>query len=289
MAARYQCGTFPNGLAYLRLAGARRVLVTFPGLVDAIRDVTWGAWFIARYYRAWTPDFTLYSISRRRNIPPGFSVGDMAADYAVAVRSLIEREQPDDGRVDLMGLSLGGFVAYQFAADYPDLVRRLVIAVSAHKPGPHGPAIAERWLQLARARHWRTLYLDILGLTFTGVRGTLYRSLFFVLAPWLAKPPPVPTDLTRSIEACFGYDITDRLGHISAPTLVIGGTEDPFFPADLLRQSAARLRSGSLTLIPATGHGAFDAKKRLFDNAVLDFLRADDGAAQASARRPGEL
>jgi pimeloyl-ACP methyl ester carboxylesterase len=61
----------------------------------------------------------------------------------------------------------------------------------------------------------------------------------------------------------------DRLGEIAAPTLVIGGEEDPFYSPELFRETAAGIPNARLVLYPGMGHPASGPK---FRQEVLAFL-----------------
>lgn len=68
--------------------------------------------------------YTVYVFSRRNRLPEGFSTRDMAADQAEAMKLL------GISRADVMGVSQGGMIAQYLATDYPDMVNKLVLAVT---------------------------------------------------------------------------------------------------------------------------------------------------------------
>lgn len=73
--------------------------------------------------------YTLYAVLRKPGLPQGATLKDMANDYAALIR------QEFGGPVDVIGVSTSGSIALQFAADHPDLLRRLVIHSSAYTLG----------------------------------------------------------------------------------------------------------------------------------------------------------
>jgi pimeloyl-ACP methyl ester carboxylesterase len=60
-----------------------------------------------------------------------------------------------------------------------------------------------------------------------------------------------PSDMLATIDAECGYDVTPRLGEITAPTLVIGGARDRAFSPELFTATAAGIRDGPLDPLPA--------------------------------------
>src|ERR1041384_2809558 len=96
-------GLLVKTLPFVRLGGGPRKLVVFPGLADALMDVSRRGWVVPSHYQRFTDDFTVYIISRRRRLPAGYTTRDMAADYARAFENAI-------GPAVVMGISLGGYV-----------------------------------------------------------------------------------------------------------------------------------------------------------------------------------
>ena len=260
-------GVLPGGLFYVRLGEKAHMIAVFPGLADAAWEVTSQKWDFPTQYRRLAETSTVYIIGRRRNLPRGYTTRDMAADYARAFENEI-------GPADVLGISLGGYVAQHFAADYPNYVKRLVIACAAYRVSDEGRRTPERWLALAREERWREFYQDISRVTMAEYHKTFTRFLI----PLLRTMPCNPADFLVSLEACLAHDSFKSLGQSQAPTLVIGGTKDIFFPLSLLRETASRIPEAILGLIPGGGHSAYELHKAEFEDAVLEFL--DRGVAQ---------
>jgi pimeloyl-ACP methyl ester carboxylesterase len=263
-------GLLPGGLSFVRLGDKPHSVVIFPGLADAAWDVTSKKWDFASQYRRLAETFTVYIVSRKRDMPDGFTTRDMAADYARAFECEI-------GRADVLGISLGGYVAQHFAADYPDYVDRLVIGCAAHRVSDEGRKTPERWLALAVQKRWREFYRDIGRVTMAEYHNTFAR----LLMPLLQKGLNNPADFLVSLKACLAHDSSEYLGHIQASTLVIGGTKDIFFPPSLLRETAKLIPSATLGFIPGGGHSAYELHKAEFDDTVLEFLGVPETTAIA--------
>ena len=65
------------------------------------------------------------------------------------------------------------------------------------------------------------------------------------------------------------HDFRDRLDEITAPTLVIAGTDDPFYTEALFRETAVGIPGAKLILYPGMGHPAHGKQ---FARDVLAFL-----------------
>jgi pimeloyl-ACP methyl ester carboxylesterase len=248
-------------------------MAVFPGLADAAWDVTGLTWDLPSHYQRFADEFTVYVISRKRGLPRGYTTRDMAADYARAFETEI-------GPAAVVGISLGGYIAQHFAVDFPQHVEQLVIGCAAYRVGDVGRKIPERWVELARQGRWREFYFDIAKVTLREFHQTFYQFLL----PLVRTKPSDPADFLVSVEACLAHDGSDLLGRIQAPTLVIGGTDDVFFPTGLLRETAERIRGATLRLLDHGSHAAYELQKDAFEDAVIEFLH--DHHATPNEARP---
>jgi pimeloyl-ACP methyl ester carboxylesterase len=130
-----ESGFFKGGLPYNRLGNGPRNLVAFQGLVPENRPLPglMGRMLLVPF-RQLSKHYTVYVVNRRPGLRPGYTLVDMASDYAAMVQGEL------GGPVDLIGLSTGGSIAQVFAADHPQLVSRLVLYSSAYKPGRIPPS-----------------------------------------------------------------------------------------------------------------------------------------------------
>lgn len=202
-----------------------------------------------------------------------YSIELFARDVAAALREL------GHDKLDVVGVSLGGMVAFQLAVDAPQLVQSLVIVNS----GPYVPAATfKQRLPL----YIRLFYIHVLGLP--RMAGALAKRLF---------PSPGQEELQRifvervsandkacylaSLKAIFGgWDLSARLPDIRCPTLVLAADQD-YTPVALKEAYAARMPNARLVVIPDSHHAVFMEKPREFNAALEAFLAA--GAARSSA------
>ena len=133
-------GKIPIGESYIDYAAfgkGSRALVIIPGL--SLRDVRGAGAALALMYRIFAKDFRVYVIDKKRDIPEGYSVSDIARDTKDAMLALgIER-------ASVLGVSLGGMVASDLAINNPDLVESLVLGVTASRTNPTIEAVIGRW------------------------------------------------------------------------------------------------------------------------------------------------
>jgi len=196
--------------------------------------------FFLRMYKFLEEDYTTYIVTRKPGLPDGYSMQNMADDYAEMIR------EEFGGVVDVIGASTGGSIAQHFAADHPDLVRRLVLHSSAFTLSDEAKSVQMRVGHLARQRKWRAAYATLMGLSLprSGIMRYLIKPLIWIVSLFggmFFGAPEDPSDLVATIEAEDKHNFKNRLSEITAPTLVIAGDKDPFYSVTLFRETAERI------------------------------------------------
>jgi pimeloyl-ACP methyl ester carboxylesterase len=266
-------GFFKGGLPYNRLGNGSLSLVAFQGLVPENRPLSglMGQMLLVPF-RQLSKHYTVYVVNRRPGLPLGYTITDMANDYAEMVQGEF------GGPVDLIGLSTGGSIAQVFAADHPQMVRHLVLYSSAYQLGEEGRQFQWRLAGLARERRWGAVSAEGFAFMFLPRQGLAKQAtrpiawLIGLLSMVSARPPADPSDYLVTIEAEDEFNFQSRLSEIKAPTLVIGGVRDPFYSPGLFRETAAGIPQARLILYEKGGHGP--TRKRVTQD-ILTFLGQD--------------
>jgi pimeloyl-ACP methyl ester carboxylesterase len=265
-------GYTQNGMPYNRFGHGSRNLVVFQGLLfehKPLSGVMSG--FFSGTYKFLEKSFTIYIVTRKPGLPDGYSMKDLADDYATMIKMEF------GGPIDVIGVSTGGSIIQHFAADHPDLVRKLIIHSSAYTLSDYAKILQLRIGYFARQRKWRAANLTMFSPMLPS-RGFMK----YVLKPvvWLGAmlmgtfgAPKDPNDLVVTIEAEDKHNFKTRLAQITAPTLVIAGDQDPFYTETLFRETAAGIPNARLILYKGMGH---PASGKQFGRDVLAFLL--DGA-----------
>ncbi|MGH1565352.1 alpha/beta fold hydrolase [Mumia sp. DW29H23] len=239
-------GQFSTGLPYLRL-GDGPPLVVASGLTPENANPT-GMW--RRMSLSWAAPFaehfTVYLTNRRPGLPDGTSMSDIAADYAHAI------EHDLGGRALVHGTSTGGSVVLQLAIDAPELVERLVVAAAACRLGPHGRHVQAEVLRLTREGDGRRATAALMEGLASGPLSYPLRGVGWLAGGGFAKGDR--SDMMATITAEDTFDVEADLGRIQAPTLVLGGSADPFYSEDLFRRTAAGIPRGRAVVLPGKSH-----------------------------------
>ncbi len=263
-------GYFKGGLPYNRVGSGPKPLVVFQGLLLDNRPLSgMAARAMLGTFKLMGDDYTVYVVNRRVGLSPGCTLSDMAADYARMVK------EEFGGPVDVIGLSTGGSIAQLYAAEHPDLLRRLILYSAACRLDGEGRRFQRREADLARQRKWGTIASESLSLMFlprSGLGKIVTRPAAWAMGLFASRfgAPGNPTDFIVTVEAEDVFDFRPRLKEITAPTLVLGGGRDPFYPAELFRETAAGIPGAKLVLYPEARHAP--GGKRVA-REMLAFLR----------------
>ena len=239
-------------------AGTGEPVVLLHGLGGCAGD--WGPQFdhLAGTHQVVTLDVRGHGDSDKPDGP--YSVPRVAA----AVRVVLEHLDATPAHV--VGLSMGGMVAFQLALDSPDAVRSLMIVNSGPRSVPKGP---RGWLFLQLRRIMARLvppakFADKLG-----------PKLF---------PDPEHTDVLEAfkrryarndprayreaVEALAGWAVEEQIHTIEAPTLFVSSDQD--YTAPELKQRFADLMPNASLVVIDDAHHAVNLERPDAFNAVVD-------------------
>jgi pimeloyl-ACP methyl ester carboxylesterase len=174
------------------------------------------------------------------------------------------------------GLSLGGGIATRFALAHPGRVRALLIIDSSSASGlPLGVdniVMRAKSIEVTLAGGMDAM-ADFAIASNPNVSGRIKldpsaRKEIFDYYRMLT-----PIGYANALRALLQMDyITDRLGEITAPTLLVCGDEDPSLGP--MREIQKRIPHASFTLLSPAGHFANRDQPEAFNRAVSDFLKS---------------
>jgi 3-oxoadipate enol-lactonase len=182
------------------------------------------------------------------------------------------------GPAHVIGISMGGMIAFQLAVDAPRLVRTLTVINSA-------PAVVPKtfsqWLTL-RIRLWlprlfglRWLAKRIAAVNFPRPEQEADRNL---LAERLGSNDPAA--YRAATKAIIGWSVADRIGDIRCPTLVVTGDHD-YTPVSLKEAYAARMSGARVSVIADSRHVTTHDQPAALNRVLLDFLGEHQQRASA--------
>ncbi|MFQ5678044.1 MAG: alpha/beta fold hydrolase [Gemmatimonadota bacterium] len=257
-------------------AGEGTPILWVPG-ADGVKE-TWRfqlPLFAARY-RTVAPDL-------RRRITPTHTFDRLTEDLAELMDRL------ETGPVVLVGQSLGGAIALRFAYRFPERVRALVVCnslarVAYDHVGLNRTALVP--LAIGTTRYLPTSLAAAAAAVWSRLAVWIYddspgRARLVEYALWTG-PRTVPASVsTARVNLLKGRDLRPELSSISAPTLVVKGSEDSYCPAEWSLEIAAGIPGARYVPMPRGGHCAHISMSEEFNRILsswLDKLSASPGS-----------
>jgi len=202
------------------------------------------------------------------------SVTQMARDAIIFLEALKLEE------VDLLGFSLGGFVAQEIALLRPSLVRKLILAGT----GPQGGPVMHGWrkdiadnARVDQAGAEQLLYIMFRHTASSQAKGVEYLGRFMA-----RKDRDAPSNVaTRNAQydAVVEWGVPDhnklqRLAAIQQPTFVANGDDDLMCPPRLTHLMGGLIPNAEVKIYPDAGHGFLWQHHMEFGADVNAFLSA---------------
>ena len=249
---------------YFKFGKGPRNIVILPGL--SIQSVMSSADAVADAFAMAVNDFTIYVIDRRKELPPTYSVYDMARDTAEAIKQLGLSE------IYLFGASQGGMIAMTIAIEHPELVKKLALAsTSSHVTDEQFESL-NKWIELAKKGDKEGLYLCFGEMIYPPAVFEQFRNFFIDSSKTVTDD-----ELSRFIIIASGtkdFNVTERLKEIKCPVMTTGTFEDEVLDSDATMEIAEQLdedREFKLYMYTGLGHASFDTAPD-YKKKVCDFF-----------------
>lgn len=187
----------------------------------------------------------------------------MAKDQAKAMKIL------GITKAKVLGISQGGMIAQYLAIDYPDLIEKLVLAVTLSKQNKNIQEVVGNWITLAEQEKYKHLMIDISENSYSENYLKKYRFLYPLLGK-IGKPKDFRRFLIQA-SSCIQHDAYMELNNIICPTLIIGGDNDKIVGVTSSVELTDKIKDSELFIYKGLGHAAYEEAKD-FNNRVLNYL-----------------
>ena len=265
-----------NGVElWYEFTGEGSTVVQIGGAVSAHEGYATITPGLSQHYRVLDYDHRGYGGSDR---PAQHYTLDTWSDDLAGLMDALELE-----RAHIHGGSMGSFIAVNFAARYPDRVDKLLLGAGAVGRCDRMGVLQFRiWQSLARAYGVASRELAEQLLTHAFSRAFLDGpdggdEAVDLMQEVTARN--VGTDVfIDACQAMIDTDVTARLGDVTAPTLVMVGSDDVLTPLDAgpggagARYVAENLPNARLVVFEGSGHGHYVEQQEDSLTAILDFL-----------------
>ena len=251
-----------NGIKmdYITFGRGTKPLVMIQGLNT--NGIKGAAISLAYMYRIFAKDFKVYLFDRRENIKADVTIKDLARDTAAAMDAIGIKQ------AYIFGVSQGGMIAQYLAVFRPDLVKKLVLAVTLSKNNDTVVSVVNNWIEMTQKGDYKSLVADMAQKMYSDAYIKRYK-MFMPLLTAVQKPKNVPR-FTALAKSCLTCDIYENLHKIECPVFVIGGGEDKVVSAAASEEIVQKIGC-KVYMYDNLGHAAYEEAKD-FNKKVYDFF-----------------
>lgn len=250
---------------YVSFGHGGKNLIVLPGLSDGLATVKGKALFLKAPYKRFLNEYTVYMFSRKNNMPENYSIRQMAEDQALAMKAL------GIGRAIVLGVSQGGMVSQYLAIDHPELVEKLILAVTAPYANDIVKSAVGSWIGMAKEGNHVRLMVDTAEKMYSDAYLEKNRKLFPLMARF-TKPGSYER-FFRNAYAIMEFDAREELPRICCPTLIIAGDDDKTVGNEAPYELNAGIPNSSMYIYKGLGHGTFEEARDFYDR-VYDFCES---------------
>lgn len=215
-------------------------------------------------YRVIAPD--LRGFGRSEVTPGPYPMELFAAD----ISELLDGLGIDEAVIG--GLSMGGYVAFEFYRRHPDRVTAMVLADTRPDPDtPEARANREKMADLARASGSRAVTEQLLPKLLARATREHKPGVVSALREMMESAKP------EAIEAALRgmplrADSRPLLAELAVPVLIMNGAEDRITPAEETREWSLRIPRAQFEIIEDAGHVSNLEQPEAFNRVLLKFL-----------------
>lgn len=218
---------------------------------------------LAYMYRIFAKDYKVFLFDRRPDVQEGITVRDMASDVAASMDIL------GIANADIIGISQGGMIGQYLAIDRPDLVNKLILAVTLSKNNITVKTVIDNWVRMTEQGDMTHLVADMAEKMYSDTYIKRYKP-FMPLLTALQKPKDTQRFITLA-KSCLTCNAYDELDKIQCPVFVLGGKQDKVVGEHACEEIAQKLNC-EIYMYDEFGHAAYEEAKD-FNKRVYEFLK----------------
>ncbi|MFB5763281.1 alpha/beta fold hydrolase [Paenibacillus medicaginis] len=194
-----------------------------------------------------------------------YNISDMAKDVVGLMDAL------DIDKAHILGISMGGMIAQEIAIEFPKRVAKLILCSTTSGVTRALPSL--RMLKWMSRKSSNFSPQDTLQMLFshTYIQENPDRITEFIERMQIA--PPNPRSMEIHQQAVKKFDSYERLGRITAPTLILHGEEDWVFRPKHAKILNQRITGSKLLMMPNASHGIFSQEGPKVLDEIRQFIK----------------
>lgn len=250
-----------GSLNYLCFGSGSTPLIMIQGLNT--RGIHGSGMMLAWMYRKFTKDFRVYFFDRPFHLSKEVTIEELT-DSIIEAMELLSLQS-----ATVLGVSQGGMIAQKLAIKRPDLVKKLVLAVTLSQNNENVERVIHHWVELVEQNRFKELTWDMAKKMYTDAYLKWMKPFLPLLV--LVNRPKDPERFIALAKACLTCDTYCSLNKIQCETLVIGAKGDKIVTAEASMEIADKIGC-ELILYENYGHAVYEEAKD-FNQRIYEFIK----------------
>lgn len=169
-----------------------------------------------------------------------------------------------------VGISMGGMIGQIFALKYPNMLLSLILCSTTSR---YPTGVRTAWVDRIRtveAKGMEPMVEPAIQRWFTPPFKERRQDIMDRVRTMIRSTPS-----QGYIGCCYAIptiDVTDRLGEVRCPALIIAGDDDPGTPVSMAHEIQIALPNSKLAILPSASHLCNLEQSEAFNRALLGFL-----------------
>lgn len=251
---------------YYEIHGSGRPLVLIAGL--ASDSQSWHPVInqLSKYFKAVI--FDNRGIGRTRYPPESFQISTLAHDTICLLDELAIK------KADILGHSMGGYIAQEIAIEYPRRVNKLILANTRAAASQKAKSSFSGLLKILESgKNYELFIREFFSLLFTPEYLGNKEIVEPAVKHLLEYPYPVTAQGFRlQLEALGNFNSLERLGRIEARALVLSGRKDVLIPAEESQLLTDKIPRAKIIFLENAAHSMQVEQPDAFAGCVSEFL-----------------
>ncbi len=191
----------------------------------------------------------------------------------------------------ILGVSMGGMIAQEFALRHPERVRSLIL-VSTHHGGPDVEPAPQDVLQAMFGepppdiKSEKELYIYKMSYAFAKGWIEKNRKLLEKIIELRLKEIPPWEAYMNQVHAAVTFNASKEVSKINKPVLIIHGEQDRVVPVSNALKLHSKIKNSMLIILKNTGHLLIIERAKDFNNLVREFVKNVEKKKYVPKKKP---
>jgi pimeloyl-ACP methyl ester carboxylesterase len=177
-------------------------------------------------------------------------------------------------RANILGHSMGGYIAQELAVNYPECVDKLILESTAPVSSRRNEALFKNFYTQLKKEGCSKAWVERWAFWLFSRKLFADKSFIATFTKNVAEYPYVQkaVDFRSQIEAIASFDMRGELSAVKAKTLILEGKEDILITPEEAKALAKKIKRSTFLLLDSIAHCIHIENPKLFTGTVLKFL-----------------